>query len=148
MENLAILLGNVGNKPEVREVGDKKVANFSLATNKTFKKGNEKVTETAWHSIVCWSPLAEVVENYVDKGSKLYISGEIQYRSYENKDGQTVYVTEIIARRLQMLDSKSTDSLTPKGEKSTQDVPKSQIPAKSEPDIQDAPPPGMDDLPF
>lgn len=107
--NVATLIGNVGKDPEIREVGDGKVANFSLATSESWTKDGEKKERTTWHNIVIWGKLAEVVEKYVTKGSKLYIQGAIETRKYE-KDGQDRYVTEIVLRgfdsKMIMLDGK------------------------------------------
>jgi len=103
--NKVILVGNVGNDPEVQYVQtDVPVAKFSLATNESYKKDGERITNTEWHNIVVWRGLAKVVEQYVRKGTKLYIEGKISTRSYE-KDGVTKYFTEIICRDLKMLDS-------------------------------------------
>ena len=108
--NKAILFGNVGKDPEVKTFeGGNKVAKFSLATNKSYTKNNEKVTETSWHNIVLWGKLAELAEKYVKKGNSLIIEGEIQYRSYENKEGQTVYITEIIGDRLHFAGGKKEE---------------------------------------
>lgn len=106
--NKVILIGNVGSDPEIKYLQeDVPVARFSLATNETYKnKSGEKVTNTEWHNIVIWRGLAKVVEKYVKKGSKLYIEGKITTRQYE-KDGQTKYFTEIVAREMHMLDGKS-----------------------------------------
>jgi len=95
--NHVILYGNCGKDPEVKRLESGKiVAKFSLATNKTYSNASgEKITETAWHNIVLWGKLAELAEKYVKKGNSIIIEGEINYRSYENKEGQTVYITEI-----------------------------------------------------
>jgi len=107
--NKCLLIGNVGKDPEVREVGDSKVANFSLATSESWTKNGEKVEKTFWHNVVVWGKLADVIEKYVTKGSKLYIEGAVETRSYE-KDGQTRYTTEIVLRgfdsKMIMLDGK------------------------------------------
>lgn len=100
--NKAILVGNVGKDITTREVGDAKVATFTLATSKKYKD-NEKTT---WHNIVMWRGLAEIAEKYVKKGSKIYIEGEIENREYEDKDGNKRYVSEIVANNMQMLDSR------------------------------------------
>ena len=86
--NKVILLGNLGKDPEVRRLDDGRgVANFSLATSETYKnKSGEKVTNTEWHNIVLWSPLADIAENYLKKGSQVYIEGKISNRSYDDKD--------------------------------------------------------------
>ncbi len=108
--NKAILIGNVGRDPEVNYIKeDLPVARFSLATSETYNKDGQKVTNTEWHNIVVWRGLAKVVEQYVRKGSKLYIEGKISNRQYE-KDGQVKYFTEIVANSLQMLDSKNSSS--------------------------------------
>ena len=114
--NKCILFGNVGKDPEVRTLeSGKKVAKFSLATNKSYTNHQgEKITETSWHNIVLWGKLAELAEKYVKKGSSLIIEGEISYRSYENKDGHTVYTTDIIGNALHFAGGKKEE---PKEEK-------------------------------
>ena len=105
--NAVTLYGNIGNKPEVKTLqSGKKVAKFSLATNKSYTKNGEKVTETQWHQIILWEKLADIAEKYLVKGSSIIIQGEISYRSYENKEGQTVYMTEIIGSNMHMVGSK------------------------------------------
>jgi single-strand DNA-binding protein len=110
--NKAILVGHVGGDPEVQYVQENvPVAKFTLATNETYKnKDGERVTNTEWHNIVVWRGLAKIVEQYVKKGSKLYIEGKISTRKYE-KDGVVKYFTEIIAREMQMLDSKGGEQM-------------------------------------
>ncbi|PID88196.1 MAG: single-stranded DNA-binding protein [Bacteroidia bacterium] len=116
--NKVILIGNVGNDPEIKYVKeDVPVARFRLATNESYKNRNgERVTETEWHNIVVWRGLATVVERYVKKGSKLYVEGKLTHRQYE-QDGQTKYFTEIVCREMTMLDSRenagSTEGSTP-----------------------------------
>ena len=112
--NKVILVGNVGKDPEVQYIKeDVPVARFTLATSETYKDRNgEKVTNTEWHNIVVWRGLAKVVEQYVKKGSQLYIEGKISNRSYE-KDGVTKYFTEIVANSLQMLGSKDNTGAAP-----------------------------------
>lgn len=106
--NKAILVGNVGNDPEVRHLeAGTPVANFSLATSESYKnKEGERITQTEWHNIVVWRGLAEVVEKYVKKGQQLYIEGRIRTRSWEDKDGNKRYTTEIVADTMQMLGRK------------------------------------------
>ena len=107
--------GNVGKDPEVKTIGESKVAKFSMATNKTFKNSSgEKETKTEWHSIILWGKLAELAEKYVTKGSQLIVVGEITYRSYTNKDGATVYVTEIVGNEMHFTGSK--EAKEPKSE--------------------------------
>jgi single-strand DNA-binding protein len=141
--NKVILIGNVGNDPEIKYIKeDLPVARFRLATNESFKnKSGEKVTNTEWHNIVVWRGLAKVVENYIKKGSKLYIEGKITYRQYE-KDGQTRYFTEIMCRDLTMLDGK--DSGTSNFD--TGAVQNSDKPSMNEVDTDEFE--DIDDLPF
>ena len=103
--NKVILLGNLGKDPEVRRLDDGRgVANFSLATSETYKnKAGEKVTNTEWHNIVLWSPLADIAENYLKKGSQVYIEGKISNRSYEDKDGVKKYISEVVGREITLL---------------------------------------------
>ena len=108
--NKAILIGNVGGEPEIRTVGTGgRVATFSLATGRqwTDQSGN-KQEKTEWHRCVVWnsargSGLADVVEKYVKKGEKIYVEGEIEYRQWQDKDGQTRYTTEIKVKELMLL---------------------------------------------
>ena len=105
--NKVILIGNVGSDPEVRQVGESQVVNFSLATSKSYKKKNgEKQTDTEWHNIVIWGNLSKVIELYVKKGDKLALEGEIKTEVYE-KDGEKKYATKIICNQMEMLGSKS-----------------------------------------
>lgn len=107
--NKVIVLGNVGNDPEIRYMPNgNAVASFSIATSEQWKDKNtgEKKEATEWHNITIFGKLAEIVEKYVKKGSKLYIEGKLKTDKYE-KDGVTKYSTKIIANELQMLDSRS-----------------------------------------
>lgn len=114
MVNKVILIGNVGNDPEIKYVKeDVPVARFSIATSESYKDRNgERITNTEWHNIVVWRGLAKVVEKYVKKGSKLFIEGKLTHRKYEDKDGQTKYFTEIVCRDMTMLDSKGSSNQT------------------------------------
>lgn len=123
--NKAILLGNLGKDPEIRKLDDgRAVANFSIATSESYKnKAGEKVTNTEWHNIVLWSPLAEIAENYLKKGSQVYIEGKISNRSYEDKEGVKKYISEVVGRDITLLgrapesqqqnDSSSTENDNP-----------------------------------
>lgn len=103
--NKAILLGNLGKDPEIRRLDDgRAVANFSIATSESYKnKAGERVTNTEWHNIVLWSPLAEIAESYLKKGSQVYIEGKISNRSYEDKDGVKKYISEVVGRDITLL---------------------------------------------
>jgi single-strand DNA-binding protein len=106
--NKVLLYGNIGKDPEVKRLESGKiVAKFSLATNKNWTNPQgEKIKETSWHNIILWGKLAELAEKYVKKGDSLIIEGEISYRSYENKEGQTVYITEIIGNGMHFVSKK------------------------------------------
>ena len=126
--NRATLIGNVGQEPAIKQIGDKKVAKFSLAISKQYKKNGEKVTETTWHNIVIWSPIAEIVEKYVNKGNQIFIEGEIRYRTYDDANGISHDVTEIICNNLQLL------SNVKKEETQTRKDNKVDMPSLSDPD--------------
>ena len=110
--NKAILYGNCGKDPEVKRFeGGKIVAKFSLATNKSYTNAaGEKIAETAWHNIVFWGKLAELAEKYVKKGNSIIVEGEINYRTYENKEGVTIYTTEINGNGLHFVTSKKEET--------------------------------------
>lgn len=112
MVNKVMLVGNVGQDPEVRHLDSGvAVANFNLATNETYKdKNGEKVTQTEWHRIVLWRGLAEVAEKFVKKGEFLYIEGRLRTRSWDDKDGNKKYTTEVFADSMKMLGKKSDQS--------------------------------------
>ena len=113
--NKVILVGNVGTDPEVRySQSGTPVANFSLATNERFKDRNDEWQErTEWHSIVAWQRLAEIVGEYVAKGSKVYVEGKLQTRSWEDRQsGERKYRTEIVARDLLLLGRGKTAAAT------------------------------------
>ncbi len=101
--NKFIAIGRLGKDPEVRTTASgKAVANFSLATDSGY--GEKKTTQ--WHRVVAWEKTAELAQKYLKKGSKIYLEGEVQYGKYD-KDGVTHYTTDIVARNIQFLDSKS-----------------------------------------
>ena len=109
--NKVTLIGNLGSDPEVRSTtGGNRVATFSLATSRAWNDASgAKQEKTEWHRCVVWnskaSTLADIVERYVKKGDKLYVEGRIEYRQWQDKDGQTKYSTEINVRELIMLGS-------------------------------------------
>ena len=103
--NKVILVGNLGNDPEIKATNSgSTLANFSVATSERWTKDGERQEKTEWHRVTAFGKLAEIVGQYVSKGSKVYIEGKIQTRSWETDSGEKRYVTEIIARDLQMLD--------------------------------------------
>lgn len=112
--NKVILIGNLGKNPEIvtfpqeyrRDDGQNvvKKATFPLATTEVFKnKDGNKVEQTDWHNVVCWRGLAEVAEKILKKGTQVYIEGKLQSRSWEDKDGNKRYVTEVIAENFTVL---------------------------------------------
>ncbi len=102
--NKVILVGNLGKDPEVQTFDTYKKAAFSLATTEFSrdKEGND-VQHTEWHNIVMWRGLAEIAEQFLRKGSQVYIEGKIRTRSFDSKDGQKKYITEIQADNLVLL---------------------------------------------
>jgi len=105
--NKAILIGNLGKDPESRQVGSSTTCQFSLATNAVWKdKEGELQEKVSWHNIVTWGKLAEICDKYLKKGRQVYVEGRIEYRQYEDKQGNTRYITEIIANEVQFLGPK------------------------------------------
>jgi single-strand DNA-binding protein len=103
--NTVILVGHVGNDPEVRSTtGGTRVATLSLATNDSWTdEAGQRQERTEWHRLQAWSGLADVVEKYVRKGAQLYVSGRIAYRQWQDREGRTRYSTEINVREIVML---------------------------------------------
>jgi len=131
--------GNVGQDPKVTNLeSGSKVAKFSLATNKSYtNKQGEKITDTSWHNIVLWGKLAELAEKYVKKGNSVIIEGEISYRSYDDKEGRTVYITEIIGGALHFAGNKKED--IPKQIAESAESDPSYIPENSNDEMSDLP---------
>ena len=119
--NKVQLIGNLGADPEVRSTNNgSRVATLSVATSRQWTgNGGEKQEKTEWHRVICWnnkgSGLADVAEKYLKKGDKVYIEGRIEYRTWEDREKQTRYVTEIIARELIMLGSRGSASAATAG---------------------------------
>lgn len=107
--NKCILVGNVGRDPESRTLeSGVTVTTFSLATTKSYKdKDGQKQTRTQWHNIVAWRGLADTIAKYVHKGDKLAVVGEIETRSWDDKDGNKRYTTEVIIAEMDMLTPKA-----------------------------------------
>ena len=105
LKNRVQLIGNLGNDPEIVNLdGGNKLAKFSIATSDSYKNAQgEKVEETQWHNIVAWGKTAEIVENYLTKGKQVAVEGKLVHRSYETKEGEKRYVTEIKCNELLML---------------------------------------------
>ena len=114
LRNKVQLIGNVGNEPEITNLeSGKKVAKFSIATNESYKDSKgEKVTNTQWHNIVAWGKIAEIVEKYVGKGKEVALEGKLTSRSYETKEGEKRYVTEVVVDEILLLGIKGEDNAT------------------------------------
>ena len=106
--NKAVILGNVGNDPELRYMSNgKAVANFTVATSEQWKdQQGQKQERVEWHRCTAYDKLAEIIGQYVKKGSKLYLEGKLQTREWTDQQGQKKYTTEIIVSEMQMLDGK------------------------------------------
>ena len=108
LRNKVQLIGHLGNKPEIITLDNgKKLAKFSLATNETYKNASgKKVTNTDWHNLIAWNKTAEIAEQYLEKGREIAIEGKLTSRSYDDKDGNKRYVTEVVVNELLMLGNK------------------------------------------
>jgi single-strand DNA-binding protein len=127
--NKVILVGRLGKDPDLRYTASgTAVANFTVATSERFKDRNgEQQERTEWHNIVVWRNLAEICGKYLKKGKQVYIEGKIQTRSYDDRDGNKRYITEIVADQMQMLGRAGDEGDTQRG---------------YEPPLQDEPPAG------
>lgn len=110
--NKVILVGRVGNEPEVREVGGSTVANFSIATSEVWKdrESGERQEKTEWHRCNVWQKKAEFVANYVQKGALVFVEGKLQTRKWADASGQDRFITEIRVENIQLLSSKNNSS--------------------------------------
>jgi single-strand DNA-binding protein len=105
--NKVLLIGRLGNNPEIRYTnGGTAVANFNIATSENWNdKNGQKQERTEWHRIVVWGKLAELCEKYLAKGRQCYVEGRLQTRSWDDKDGNKRYTTEVVASSIQFLGS-------------------------------------------
>ena len=105
LKNKVQLIGHVGNDPEVKTFdGGKKLAKLTIATNESYKnEKGEKVEETQWHNLVAWGKTADIIEKYVVKGKEIAIEGKLTHRSYEDKNGEKRYVTEVVIDEVLLL---------------------------------------------
>lgn len=110
--NKVLLIGRLGNNPEIRHTsGGTAVANFNMATSENWNdKTGQKQERTEWHRIVVWGKLAELSEKYLSKGRQCYVEGRLQTRSWDDKDGNKRYTTEIVASSIQFLGSSQSAS--------------------------------------
>ncbi len=143
--NKVILVGNLGKDPEVRKLENgATVASFSIATSEVYRDKNsgEQRTQTEWHNIVLWRGLAEVAEKYLRKGMQIYLEGKLRNRSYEDKDGVTKYITEVVGDNMVMM------SRNPAGEPQSTPTQGYGTPESGNTQATYNEPNGDDDLPF
>jgi len=108
LRNSVRLTGHVGQNPEIKNLDNgKKLAKLSIAINEVYFKDGEKVTKTYWHNLVAWGKVAEVIENYVEKGREVAIEGKLINRTYDAQDGSKRYITEVQVNELILLGRKS-----------------------------------------
>ena len=112
LRNRVQLIGNVGKEPQVRSFeSGKTMASFSVATSETYLDQNGKrVNDTQWHQVIAWGKTANFVESYLDKGNRVAIDGKLIHRSYNDKDGTTKYITEVLVNEIMLLTAKPADA--------------------------------------
>ena len=117
LKNKVQLIGNLGMNPEIKELdGGRKVAKFTLATNEVYKnQKGEKVQDTQWHNIVAWGKTASLMEELLNKGKEVLVEGKLTNRSWDDKEGNKRYITEIVTSDFLIL--------TPKNQSKTEDIP-------------------------
>jgi single-strand DNA-binding protein len=105
MKNRVQLIGHVGQDPEIKNFdGGKKLANLTIATKDSYKNDKgEKVEQTEWHKVVAWGKTAEIIEKFVGKGKEIAIEGKLTHRSYDDKNGEKKYITEIVVNEVLLL---------------------------------------------
>jgi len=105
LRNRVQLIGNLGNDPEIITLDSgKKLAKLSIATNESYKnQEGERVTDTQWHNVIAWGKTAEIIETYVTKGKEVAIEGKLSHRSFDDKEGNKRYTTEVVCTELLML---------------------------------------------
>lgn len=150
--NKVILIGNLGADPEVRVTpsGDA-VAALRLATSESWKdkQTGELVERTEWHRVILWRRLAEIAQQYLHKGSRVYIEGKLQTRKWQAQDGSDRYTTEIQGNEMQMLDGRPTDSAPREERSSTAETRSPTVrPKDQDQAISQAPSDFDDDIPF
>jgi single-strand DNA-binding protein len=105
MKNRVQLIGNVGNDPVIKNFdGGKKLANLAIATNDSYKNDKgERIDQTEWHTVVAWGKTAEIIEKFVTKGKQIAIDGKLTHRSYEDKNGEKRFITEVVVNEIMLL---------------------------------------------
>ena len=120
--NKVLIIGNLGSDPEIKYTSSgSAVANLSIATSERWKDRNtgEQKEQVEWHRVVLFSRLAEIAEQYLKKGSKVFVEGKLQTRDWEDAEGKKRYTTEVIAREMTMLDSRSGSDNAPQPQSSS-----------------------------
>ena len=102
LKNKVQLIGNLGMNPEIKTLDSgKKLAKFSIATNESYKNAKgEKIEDTQWHNLIAWGKTADIIEKYLEKGNEVAIEGKLTNRSYDDKDGNKRYITEIVINEI------------------------------------------------
>ena len=105
MKNSVQLIGHVSQEPEIKTLeGGKKVATISIATNEvSYRENGDKVEQTQWHRVSAWGKTADIIEQYVTKGKEIAIEGKLTHRSYDDKDGNKKFITEVVANEVLLL---------------------------------------------
>ena len=104
MKNKVQLIGHVGQDPEIKQLENGRVANFTIATNESYTNAKgEKVEQTEWHRVSAWGKTVDIIEQFLTKGSHVAVEGKLTHRSYDDKDGNKRYITEVIANELVFL---------------------------------------------
>ena len=108
LRNRVQLIGNIGKEPEVKTFDSGKTkASFSLATSESYTDADgKKVTDTQWHQVVAWGNTANYIESYLEKGNRIAVDGKLVHRSYNDKDGATKYITEVLVNEILLLTNK------------------------------------------
>ena len=149
--NKVLLIGNVGKDPEIRHLqGGASVATITLATSERYKDRNGESREvTEWHTIIAWRQLADLAENYIRKGTQIFVEGRIRSRSWDDQNGQKRYVTEIQADSIQLLGRRGDNAGAPaqpqQAPQPQHSQPQQTTPIVNPSDLNDD---GSDDLPF
>jgi single-strand DNA-binding protein len=122
-----LIIGNLGSDPEIKytKAGDP-VANLSIATSESWKDKNsgDLQEKVEWHRVVMFSRLAEIAEQYLKKGSKVFVEGKLQTRKWQDQEGKDRYTTEVVAKEMTMLDSRSTSQAQENSPKVESEKPK------------------------
>ncbi|MEN9525297.1 MAG: hypothetical protein RLZZ256_681 [Bacteroidota bacterium] len=111
LKNKVQLIGNLGNSPEIKTFdGGRKMARFSMATNESYRNAQgERITDTQWHNLIAWGKLADIAERFLEKGKEVAVEGKLVNRSYQDREGNKRYITEIQVNELLLLGSRAAD---------------------------------------